>query len=94
MTINYLDKLQRARNIDMIAMYIRAHAGYVALSIVATCRSLQEASDIMRKYEYDAQSIERCETLDQARRILKTRGYIYPNKTIESDSPFAVLRKD
>ena len=62
--IDYLQKIRCARSLDMIALYIRAFGTRVSVTL-----------SMLTGYEQNAQTIERCDNLKQARRLLKEMGY-------------------
>jgi len=74
MTTDYHAKIRGAQTLEKIATYIRAQGCTVAPMLLRTYTPAEAASAIVQ-YETDAQTIERCESLAQARRVLRERGY-------------------
>lgn len=70
---NYLNKIVKAQSIEKVATYIRAFA----CMVVARTFCYQDADRIkeLEKYEEQAQAVERCDSVAQAREHLRTWGY-------------------
>lgn len=83
---SYLEKIQNARSIDKIALYVRAQG----CSLIPGLRQAYfykplTVLDAVQQYELDARAIERCDTLKLARLVLRERGYFSVTKESTND---------
>ncbi len=73
---NYLSQIATARNLDKLAMLIRAQGLYITSS--SAHLDTPEALHTMAiQYERDAHTVERCIDVSEARKYLRDRGYIH-----------------
>lgn len=72
---NLLDKIQSARSPAKVALLVRA-LGCQTSAGLSRVYGPGDTVDMVRRYEIDAQSIERCETIAEVRKVLRTKGYL------------------
>lgn len=71
---SYLGKIRRARSISQMALYVRAQ-GAVLAPMLRNTYTAQEAIRAVAQYEERAETLERCETVEHARRLLSGWGF-------------------